>query len=251
MTEEPRDRTLDSFVAVWAAPPPCPEFHSRVRGAFEREFVKAPRWRRWNGALAWRFGKGLLGSAAIGALFFLVIGLAFPQTERFRLPWLHPSLTMDFEQISYSDNGTPRAHVYRRIVPPYRVLWTYSTDYPYDDMLKRFVSEANYLLERITSSFLENTEQAREDVYPLAAYAQTGCVGGYTPPQSRERILGYETLLGYSTTLIQWDMPHRPRITEWLAPSLGCRALKVTLENLRPDGSYHLISETRALNVVP
>lgn len=254
MNEEYRDRTLDSFIAAWVAPPPDAQFHSRVRRAFDGEFVKVPLWRRWNGALLWRAGTSLCGGAAIGAIFLLTICLAFPQSAPFRMPWLQPSFTMDSEEIRYADDGTGTVERYLRTGPTAggkdRVLWNYSPDHPYDNMFQRIVTQANYLLERITLPFFENTEQTNVSADPRAAYVKTGCVRGDNTISGDETVSGREILLGYSTTVIRWNFQQR-RVTAWMAPRLGCRELKVTFEGQRADGSYQLFYERRVSAVVP
>jgi hypothetical protein len=46
MTDEHRDPELESVWAEWQAPPPNAEFHTRMLGTFQNEFVDAPWWRR-------------------------------------------------------------------------------------------------------------------------------------------------------------------------------------------------------------
>jgi hypothetical protein len=38
-------------------------------------------------------------------------------------------------------------------------------------------------------------------------------------------------------------------MTLWMSPNLGCFALRITLEARRPDGTFRLVSERRALRV--
>lgn len=260
MTEEDRDGTLDSFVAAWAAPPPGSQFHSRVRRAFDREFVKVPWWRRGNDVVVWRVGTSLWGGAAIGAFFIVTIGLPFPQTVPFRLPWLQPSLTMDSEEIRYSDDGRQTFDMYYRTVPMEghdMVLWKYFPDHPYDHILEGIRTQASYLLYRIMLPFLENTEEknvrthSEQRVFPVPrASVKTGCLRGDNTILGHETVLGEERLLGYSTTVVQFTQRNL-RWTAWLAPSLGCQELKGTIEGLGSDGSYHLWRETRVLDVTP
>ncbi len=35
----------------------------------------------------------------------------------------------------------------------------------------------------------------------------------------------------------------------WMAPDLGCFALRLSLEEQRPDGAFRLVSEKQALRV--
>lgn len=47
MSEEYRDPDFQPLRETWQAPPPGPELHARVLGAFEAEFGRAPWWRPW------------------------------------------------------------------------------------------------------------------------------------------------------------------------------------------------------------
>jgi hypothetical protein len=61
--------------------------------------------------------------------------------------------------------------------------------------------------------------------------------------------VGSETILNYPTTAVElreWD---RSKTTLWMAPELGCFALRITSEAQRPDGSFHLVTAKQALRV--
>jgi hypothetical protein len=39
------------------------------------------------------------------------------------------------------------------------------------------------------------------------------------------------------------------RMTWWMAPELGCFALRITTEEKQPDGTWRLVREKRALRI--
>lgn len=77
-----------------------------------------------------------------------------------------------------------------------------------------------------------------EDIGPVSS----GCVG------RQDEIIGRETILNYPTVVKQIDIAEL-RVTLWVAPDLGCFALKMVIEERRPDGSFVLRSERKALKV--
>ncbi len=68
-----------------------------------------------------------------------------------------------------------------------RVLWNYSPDHPYDNMFQRVLNEANYLLERITLRFFEDTNQANVGADLNAAYVKSGCSSAEIPRSNIRR----------------------------------------------------------------
>jgi RNA polymerase sigma factor (sigma-70 family) len=80
-----------------------------------------------------------------------------------------------------------------------------------------------------------NTERTR-----TISLIQKGCVGG--------PVVAKETILGYATVAIR-HLDHNQRMTSWMAPELGCFALRLTEEERRPDGSFRLVLRKQALSV--
>jgi hypothetical protein len=61
-------------------------------------------------------------------------------------------------------------------------------------------------------------------------------------------VVGVETILGHPTTAVQTNSrPHR--LTMWLAPDLGCFALRINSERARPDGSFYVWQTKQAVKV--
>jgi hypothetical protein len=73
------------------------------------------------------------------------------------------------------------------------------------------------------------------------AGAGDGCVVG--------TIVGRETILNHSTAAVRQRWTENGRMTVWMAPDLGCFALKVTYEGQHPDGTFHLVSAKQAVKV--
>ena len=62
------------------------------------------------------------------------------------------------------------------------------------------------------------------------------------------KVVGVETILGHATTAVQTNT--RPnRLTMWLAPDLGCFALRIDSEIARPDGSFRVWQTKRAIKI--
>jgi hypothetical protein len=85
--------------------------------------------------------------------------------------------------------------------------------------------------------------------WKAAAGAAAPCVDG--------SVVGRETILGYPTTAVERSVSNpratqeRPaaRMTLWMAPDLGCFALRIRTEEQGPDGTFHLVSGKQALKV--
>jgi len=67
---------------------------------------------------------------------------------------------------------------------------------------------------------------------------------------NRNSIIGTEIILNHATVATRLPLgDERNRMTVWLAPDLGCFAVKVTTEKLLADGSFVLESERRTLSI--
>jgi len=61
-------------------------------------------------------------------------------------------------------------------------------------------------------------------------------------------VIGDESVLGYPTIIGRIDY-YKTRLTLWMAPQLSCFALRATILRQRPDGSWALVSEKKALKI--
>jgi hypothetical protein len=59
-------------------------------------------------------------------------------------------------------------------------------------------------------------------------------------------IVGQGTILNYPTVAVRPRMAWSVRMTSWMAPDLGCFALRITTEAKRPDGALRSVQEKRA-----
>jgi hypothetical protein len=62
-------------------------------------------------------------------------------------------------------------------------------------------------------------------------------------------VVGRETILNYPTVAAQRALGESKRMTLWMAPDLGCFALRETLEERGTDGAFHLVSGKQAVKV--
>ena len=65
------------------------------------------------------------------------------------------------------------------------------------------------------------------------------------------KVVGQEAILNYPVTGVQ--QPHdggKQMLTLWMAPKLGCFALRATIHAKQPHGTWKLISEKQALKVM-
>jgi len=258
------DTELDELLDRWSAPPAPASLRASVRSGFAAglERKASPSVRQWISAFVPGARKRLLAAAVLGVgAFLLIVTQTFPQmlgVSPAKIPY-----TVDSEFVRYGD-ALPSA------IPLHRIQM-YSTSYnlngreiilsrslpanPFGTALRRVLDPIQDFLSQLLP-FSEQAEWARrapqvivgcDDESCLRLTAQpfprpaTGCVDG--------PIVGHETILNYATTAVQlrWD-DHR-RITLWTAPDLGCFALRITIEEKRPDGTFRLVSKKQALKV--
>jgi hypothetical protein len=74
--------------------------------------------------------------------------------------------------------------------------------------------------------------------YPKGA---TGCIDA--------PIVDRAPILNYPAEAVRERWTEHGRMTIWMAPALGCFALKVTQEEERPDGTFRLVRTKQALKV--
>jgi hypothetical protein len=120
---------------------------------------------------------------------------------------------------SYSDNGTEIS---------------LSSSYPdetFKTAIRRTLDVAGFLYYKIAG----RSEPAATD------FIHAGCVNG---PAFKS-----ETILGFSTTVVETRLKDRSRVTSWMSPDLGCFALSLRIEKQQPDGTYRVVSERHALKV--
>ncbi len=84
-------------------------------------------------------------------------------------------------------------------------------------------------------------ESAARDTW-FNAYVQAGCV------DKGENVIGHETILKHTTTVVQHIDPDGWRGTAWRSPDLGCFALETKNEEPVPGG-YRVTRQRGAVMV--
>jgi hypothetical protein len=260
------DTELDEMLDKWNAPAPSESLRDRVRAGFhsgtERRTI---RWISWRSLTA---GAVL----AMGTLLILA-SKAVPQT----MPAEIRPYTVLSEFVQYARDGSPTVAMYST---------SYNDQYGREILLSRYIPD-NSVHDTIARMFdsaskgtgsvrlilalllspanreimakraavgpgpLVNTQCADEkcisgvghfSLPKAAANPGIGCMDG--PPVDRETILGYPT--------VAFQLPldgNRVRRTFWMAPALGCFALKVSTEAQQPDGRFRLLNGKQAVKV--
>ena len=195
------------------------------------------------------------------AIFFLLISQAFPQPTA-PIPW-----TVDSEFIRYAEDGSSSIEMYStsyqsntnevllsRSMPgnPFMTALARTLDVtlpPWQRLQMRLMVPPG-MVERIKRSraaglaFITGCNPYTGClVLQHFGYAKAaaGCVGG--------PIVNRETILNYPTEAVRDRWTEHGRMTLWMAPSLGCFALRVTYEEEHPDGTFHLVAAKQALKV--
>jgi hypothetical protein len=261
------DMELDELLNQWSAPAPSGSLRKSVMAGFRAE--RKP-WR-------WTWGKSLLAGAAMALL--LIVTAAVPQTTPVHRPY-----TVLSEFVRYAEDGSSSVVMYstsyndangREII--------LARHLPGDamDLLARTLDAFNRVTLPARLNLLRMSPGGAEMLARRAAVGpspmvttecflftdRTGIPSGspclsvasYTLPRASANAaagcvdgaaVDRETILGYSTAAIQSPLDgNRRRRTVWMAPALGCFALKVATEEERSDGSFRLVSGKQAVGV--
>jgi hypothetical protein len=248
------DNELDEILDKWTAPSVPPSLRARVRAGFPAPPRRTFRWR-----------KSLIAAAVLAAVaFFLIATDASPQPPA-STPW-----TVDSEFLRYADDGSSSIEMYStsyesngnevllsRSAPanPFKTALARAADVviPIHNRLMRRIMVDPKLLEQVQKvrarhpgvSFITGCDLYTCLLLDHSGYARdpsgTGCLA--------EAIVDRATILNYPTEAVRERWTEHGRMTLWMAPALGCFALKVTQEEERPDGTFHLVSAKQALKV--
>jgi hypothetical protein len=264
------DTELDEILNTWSTPPPPASLRENVRAGFAArlEGKTSPSVMHWIAAFVPSARKRLLAAAILGVgAFLLIVTQAFPQMFKLGSPPVKIPYTVDSEFVRYGDGGSSSIQLHR--------IQMYSTSYnlngreiilsrslpgnPFATALRRALDPIHDFLGKLTLPFVvkaELLEKVRTSPRVITGCADDGCMllGAEIFPRPAAGcvdgpVVGHETILNYATTAVQlrWD-DHR-RITLWTAPDLGCFALRITIEEKRPDGTFRLVSRKQALRV--
>src|SRR5579863_1277668 len=244
------DNELDEILNHWNTPPAPPSLRDRVRAVFP----KPPHHSFW-----WR--KGFVAAAVLAAAAILLIATQASPQPVAPIPW-----TVDSEFIRYADDGSSSIAMYTtsyqsgtneilvsRYMPgsPFKTALAEAADIImpiHSRLARRFmvdpkVSERVQRASAHSVGFISGCDSSACLVldhfgYPKSA---TGCIEG--------EIVDRATILNYPTEAVRERWTEHGRMTIWMAPALGCFALKVTQEVERPDGTFRLVRAKQALKV--
>jgi hypothetical protein len=268
------DAELDEVLDQWRVPPVPASLRERVRTGLAASRSPAAPHRVLVGrrsAFVPSARKTLVAATivAVGAFLFAVTQALSQTPPPVRIPY-----TVDSEFIRYGDDGSPAVEMYSTSYTNQNggeILLSRSIPgHPFETAVGRTLDATLPLWQRMILPFAVSSEDMAKyrkmrlsrppsigvitgcddwsclviqhwGFRRAAAGAGTACVDG--------AVVGHETILNYPTTAVEslvWD---RRRITLWMAPELGCFALRITTEVLRPDGTYHLEKGKQALKV--
>jgi hypothetical protein len=260
------DTELDEMLDQWTVPPAPPSLRETVQAGFAASRPPtAPV--RWRSAFVPGVRKTLLAAAIVGVgAFLVVVTQALSQTPPpARIPY-----TVDSEYIRYGDDGSQavemRSTSYTNQNGGEILLSRSIGGHPFETAVARSLDAALPLWQRLILPFavspqdMERFRKMKQSGLQTVGVitgcddwtclviqhwgfrrAAAGCVEG--------TVVGSETILNYPTTAVQRSLGPQRRLTLWMAPDLGCFALRTTTETLRPDGTFHLWQEKRAFKV--
>jgi hypothetical protein len=254
------DSELNEILNQWSEPSAPPSMRKRVLAGFP---APPPRKLRWD--------KSLVAAAILAAaVFFLMVAQAFPQRPA-PIPW-----SVDSEFVRYADDGSASIEMYSTSWESNgsEILLSRSMPgNPFETVLGRAldltlpaVSRFHmHLLGVVAPGMLEKMDRIRRSRPPGVSFItgcepDSGCVvldhdglakaaAGADGSCVDRPVVGRETILNHPTEAVRDRWTEHGRMTLWLAPDLGCFALRVTYEEQRPDGTFHLVSAKQAVKV--
>jgi hypothetical protein len=232
------DTELDEMLDKWSVPSPSASLRATVRAGFAVGLEPKPSpgvLVRWLTAIIPGPRKALPAGAILGiGALLLVVTQALPRTPS-------PPYTVDSEFIRYSDDHSP---VILSVSTSYNdtsgreiVLSRSIPSHHFGTAIGHMIDAVWYLWSQLTPPPVVNRDQLER----TAALIRAGCADG--------AVVGRETILNYPTTAVERRAGDRRRMTLWMAPGLGCFALRITTEAQRPDGTFHLVTVKQALKV--
>jgi hypothetical protein len=270
------DTELDEILASWTAPQAPASLRERARAGFstamEQKTIPVARV-SWKTAFARRARKGLLAVAVVtlGA-FVLVVTQAVPQTLRLVSPPVQAPYIVESEFVQYAGDGSPevvmRTTSYSQDGTEVLLSRTLPLQNPIGTAIARTL-DAGLLhirlgspLRGLPTEFEERRRAILAD--PNHIGLVTGCarpmcwvtdhyyfsgIGDARTGCAAVGVVGHETILNYPTVAARRPQGESKRMTLWMAPDLGCFALRETLEERGPGGAFRLVSGKQALKV--
>jgi hypothetical protein len=242
------DTELDQLLDTWSVPPTP----ASLRGSVRAGFAARPERKRFLGSPARWISLFAAAILAMGA-FLLVVALALPQTLGLDSPPARIPYTVDSEIVRYANDGSSSVEAnltsYNNNGSEIVLFGVYSS-------FSTAIRAAAARVGELTLPFVLSKEQwdlvrsqSRVRFGPVggrfvgnaAALLQAGCVSG--------PVVGRETILNHPTVAVRRSMNDRERMTLWMAPDLGCFALRITIEHQQPDGTFRLGIKKQAVKV--
>jgi len=246
------DTELDQLLNTWDAPPAPASLRAGVLVGFHAR----PERRKFHGV------RILIAAVGVG-VFLLAVTLALPQTLSLISPTRAPYI-VDSDVVRYRSDGTSSVEVHLASynnngseIVVYEVSPSLLTD------LQLGLQAVNSAWTRLTLPLALSPEMLEKansiargsiglDHYRLCsqsfgcvgsgpALLHTGCVIG--------PVVGNETILEHPTVAVQSMLDDQRRRTMWMAPDLGCFALRITTEERRSDGTFRLVRKKQATKV--
>jgi hypothetical protein len=265
------DTELDEILDSWTAPPAPASLRERARAGFaagmERAIIPAERV-TWKTVFARRARKGFLVVAmvALGA-FVLVLIQAVAQTLRPVAPPVQVPFVVDSEFVQYTSDGAPVVvmHTTSYSQDGNEVALSRTLQNPIGTVIAKTLAGGVRMMPRphMTPEKQERLKATKTDPTGYIGVI-TGCdrptcwitqhynftgIGGEATGCAAVGAIGHETILNYPTVAAQRAFADSKRITLWMAPDLGCFALRETLEERGPNGVFRLVSGKQALKV--
>jgi len=231
------DHELDEMLNQWDAPTPRPELRERVRAGF----VPGPR-RRYFPSIGW---KGLFAGFATAAILFVVVTAeAFPDVLGTPSPALRSPYEAESKVTAYAKDGSSRLE---STIFSHSYKGTEIVQAEFDEgvsllgAIKAFHLGIHELLLRYVPNVVMPESSARDAWF--SSYVKSGCV------DKGDAVIGHERLLAYQTTVVQ-SIGDGWRWTGWLAPDLGCFALRTRNEEPLAGGGYRLAKQRDTVRVL-
>jgi hypothetical protein len=245
------DTELDEILDQWSAQPVPPSLRDRVRAGFPKPPRPAFGWRR-----------GFTAAAIVAAAAILLIATQASPQPVVPIPW-----TVDSEFIRYADDASSSIEMNSTSYESNADEIVLSRSIPGNPLKTALAWTADVLIpihNRVIGRLVVGQERlkqiqranARNVGFISGCGLHPGCLMpehyGYAKGASgciEGEIVDRATILNYPTEAVRERWTEHGRMTIWMAPALGCFALKVTQEEERLDGSFRLVAAKQALKV--
>jgi hypothetical protein len=254
------DTELDELLNTWSAPEAPASLRESVRAGFAANLERkpSPGMLHWIAAFMPSGRKRLLAGAILAlGTFLFVVALALSQTHTMVAPPTGVPYIVDSDVVRYADDGTSAIEEHRGSYNDNGCEIGVYAFYPsFLNAIRYALRAVGSVVGRLTLPFMVSPELLKkfepaarvsagsEHGFALgsgAALINAGCV--YGP------VVGHETILGHPTVAVQPNLGDHQRVTFWRAPDLGCFALRITVEEKQPNGTYRLVTRKQAIKV--